>query len=420
MRMQAYQRRTLGMTVALAISATAAACANSGTSAGTSATGGSAGGSQTVKIAVLEPFSGSFGTYGPTLEESMKVAAAKINAQGGLLGRKVEVITRDNGLDPTKTVNAARELAGDPSVSLVEGPSFTALFNASKNIYEQAQKLNCQVAVNGDDALQGLKFAFRAAPSISKKVEGVLAYAAEKANVKTFGLVVAKDASGLALDEALKAIAPKHQLDYKGAQFFNPGAQTQVPQVTALKDVDAIFLSATANDAAVTAQNARAAGFKGKFLAVDGLVTNFSYFQLDPSAIEGTLLSYAGADYLTRKPESEWPAKYRETIDAIAASAGYLTDAKSGMKLLKGTTLAVDCATQWAAAVKAANSFDNTKVADAWSKLQLSADEMPTGIPVAFSPDSHESFKSYTQIGVYELRKDAKGWYLDEVVKPSL
>lgn len=414
--MHAYQRRTLGVTMAMAISATAGACANSGTAASE----GSESSTAPVKIAVLEPFSGSFGTYGPTLEESMKTAAAKINADGGLLGRQVEVITRDNGLDPTKTVTAARELANDPSIALIEGPSFTSLFNATKNIFEQGKKVNCQVAVNGDDALEGLKYGFRAAPSISKKAEGVLAYAAEKAGVKTFGLVVAKDDSGTALDGALKALAPKHGLDYKGGQFFNPGAQSHVPQVTTLKDLDAIFLSATANDAAITAQNARAAGFKGKFLAVDGLVTNFSYFQLDPSVIEGTILSYAGADYLTRKPEAEWPAKYRESINAIADSAGYLEDAKSGMKLLKGSTLAVDCATQWAAAVNAAGTFDSVKVAEAWSTLELSAEEMPTGIPVAFTPEAHESFKSYTQIGVYEMRKDAEGYYLEEVVKPSL
>lgn len=405
-------RRVVAAAVAAGTALALAACSSSG---------GAAKKGSTIKFAVVEPFSGPLATYGALIQKSVQAAAGALNDQGGILGHKIEVVTRDDGFDPTKTVTAARELATDPSVALILGPSFSSLFNAAKNVYEQNKKVNCAVAVNEDTAFQGLKYGFRAAASISKKVEGVLAYAAAQGKIKNFGLVVANDDSGKALDAALKAIAPKYNLDYRGANFFSPGAQSQVPQVSKLNDADAIFLSATVSDAAITASNARDAGFKGTFLGVDGLLSNFAFIgATSADQLTGTILSYPGADYLTRIPQEQWPAKYRETIDLIGKKTGYNTDPKSGFKLLNGSSLVSDCVTEWAAAAKKANSVDPAKVAAAWENLSLDASQIPTGIPVKFTPDSHEEFSSYTQLGVYTLQHDSKGWYLDEVVKPSL
>lgn len=50
-------------------------------------------------------------------------AANKINAAGGVNGRKIEVITRDTQGDPTKAVNAATELASRLKVDAVFGPT---------------------------------------------------------------------------------------------------------------------------------------------------------------------------------------------------------------------------------------------------------------------------------------------------------
>ena len=50
-------------------------------------------------------------------------AADKINAAGGVKGRKIEVVTRDTQGDPTKAVNAATELASRVKVNAVFGPT---------------------------------------------------------------------------------------------------------------------------------------------------------------------------------------------------------------------------------------------------------------------------------------------------------
>ncbi|MEO7146896.1 MAG: ABC transporter substrate-binding protein, partial [Terrimesophilobacter sp.] len=347
-----------------------------------------------IKIAVLEPFSGPLASYGNMVLGSIKAEADLINAAGGIDGRQIEVISRDNAMDPQKAVQAAQELASDPDVALIEGPSFTFLFNAAKDVFEQSQKVNCQPAVNADGALDGLKYAFRTGPPNTPKVEAGLAYAAANTDIKTIGLVNANDASGQDLDAALKVLAPKYGLTYLGAQFFSPGAKSVVPQVTALKAADSIFVSGTVSDAAITASDARSAGFTGTFIGTDGLFVGTAFVQAGVEAVQGTIFSQEDFLYMTRIPKSDWPKTSLKSFEATVKSQGYLPDNNTGLKLLNGTMIANDCVVQWAAAVKAAGSVDADKVAAAWSTLELSADENPSGTPVKYTKDNHNAYQS--------------------------
>src|SRR5207247_9498770 len=81
----------------------------------------------------------------------------------------------------------------------------------------------------------------------------------------------------------------------------------------------------------------------------------------------------------TTVPESQWRAAYRAHIDAVAKAYGYQVGAKSGVKVLKGTTLAGDCVAIWAKALDKAKSTDQTKIQQAWSSLSLPAWQVPSG-----------------------------------------
>jgi len=52
----------------------------------------------------------------------VKIAVDEINASGGILGRKIELLTRDTAGDPTKAVNFAQQLAFSDKVQFVIGP----------------------------------------------------------------------------------------------------------------------------------------------------------------------------------------------------------------------------------------------------------------------------------------------------------
>jgi branched-chain amino acid transport system substrate-binding protein len=72
-------------------------------------------------------------------------AADKINAAGGVNGRKIEVITRDTQGDPTKAVNAATELSARLKVDAIFGPTNSGESLATTPILARFKMPNLQV-----------------------------------------------------------------------------------------------------------------------------------------------------------------------------------------------------------------------------------------------------------------------------------
>lgn len=73
----------------------------------------------TIKIAIDAEFGIPNSTSAQAVRTGAQVAVNEINAAGGLLGRKLEVIERDNRAVPARSLNNLRELAADPDVVAV-------------------------------------------------------------------------------------------------------------------------------------------------------------------------------------------------------------------------------------------------------------------------------------------------------------
>ena len=76
-----------------------------------------------IRIGYLAALTGA--ASGPTrlgFEPGIHLAVEDINAAGGVLGRKIDLITRDTQSDPTKAVNAAQELITQQKVHVMVGP----------------------------------------------------------------------------------------------------------------------------------------------------------------------------------------------------------------------------------------------------------------------------------------------------------
>lgn len=73
--------------------------------------GGGGGASDTVKVGVVAPFSGIGAFIGTITSNSLDAAVQQLNATGGIGGRKVELVKRDTGVDPTAGPKMYTELA---------------------------------------------------------------------------------------------------------------------------------------------------------------------------------------------------------------------------------------------------------------------------------------------------------------------
>src|SRR5262245_66545837 len=76
---------------------------------------------QTIKIGLVTALSGQSARAGEAITRGLQVAIDEINAKGGLLGKKLELLRRDDESIPAKGVIAARELYFTEKVAVLIG-----------------------------------------------------------------------------------------------------------------------------------------------------------------------------------------------------------------------------------------------------------------------------------------------------------
>lgn len=82
---------------------------------------GQAGSQEHVSIGVLAPLSGSYQSSGADIVNGAKLALDEINGAGGVLGKKVELVQRDDACNPDQAANAATELVAAGVVAVAGG-----------------------------------------------------------------------------------------------------------------------------------------------------------------------------------------------------------------------------------------------------------------------------------------------------------
>jgi len=112
----------------------AAGCASSsgGTTPGGSGASGSSGG--TVDIGVATTLSGPFADYGTAGLDGIKLAVSQINARGGLLGKKVTVVSGDDQIDPATGETVTRNLILNDHVAALFGSVSSGVAAAQEQI----------------------------------------------------------------------------------------------------------------------------------------------------------------------------------------------------------------------------------------------------------------------------------------------
>lgn len=93
----------------------------------------------TIKIGEIATVTGDFAAYGVAEMESVKMAVNEINAAGGIIGKKIELIMYDCRTRNEDMVNAARRLVQQDKVTAVIGPSGSGLCIAASPVFNQGK-----------------------------------------------------------------------------------------------------------------------------------------------------------------------------------------------------------------------------------------------------------------------------------------
>src|SRR5215475_13036460 len=74
-----------------------------------------------IKLGTLTPLTGAGGSYGPSMRKAMAWVVEQVNAGGGVLGRRVELVSEDDQTNPDAGVRAARKLIDVDRVAAIMG-----------------------------------------------------------------------------------------------------------------------------------------------------------------------------------------------------------------------------------------------------------------------------------------------------------
>lgn len=332
-----------------------AGCANSG-----SAPSGGSGAdtSGPLKVGVIVPLSGPAGPNGQDVLDAIQVQVDLLNGAGGVQGRQLQVVAKDDQSNPASGVSAATELAGE-GVAVVMGGWNSPVTLAIQPVLVRANVLNIttipqNATVLGHTDPDAVRL--NAGNAVGAYVAGQ--YLTKNLRVKSVGYLLENDAYGNDLGTLLTAqlrsagvaVADQQRFDYAATDF-----RVELSNIKAAAP-QAVFSANAAESSGMPAlaeQYARA-GIGVPHVAALGTVSPKVIGLAGGAAVDG-LLS-ADIYFPDVAPFAGYPANQR-FAQAFTQKTGSPPD--------KYAALGAQSVDVWAKAVQKAGSPDRQKVADA-------------------------------------------------------
>ena len=170
-------------TVALLGAALAGGCAKGGGAA-----------AETIKVGVYGPYTGGSSPMGTSMRDGARLAADEINAKGGVLGKKIELVERDDQATNERGAQVMQDLISNEKVVAVLGPINTGVALASYK-YPMAAKIPMIINVSAGAPVNELfkdnpdNYIFRIAASDNIQAEMIVAEATETRGLKKVALL---------------------------------------------------------------------------------------------------------------------------------------------------------------------------------------------------------------------------------------
>jgi len=92
-----------------------------------------------IKIGVDGPFTGGSSSMGVSMRDGVRLAVDEINKSGGVLGRKLEIVERDDEAKNERGVQIAQELINKEKVTALVGYINTGVALASERFFQEAK-----------------------------------------------------------------------------------------------------------------------------------------------------------------------------------------------------------------------------------------------------------------------------------------
>lgn len=208
-----------------------------------------------IRIGLITALSAQSAKSGEAISRGLSIAIDDINANGGLLGRKLELIRRDDESNPGKGVIAARELLYKEGVAILFGGLDTPVARAIVPIATAARTpfvvpwaAGTVITHNGTDP----NFVFRVSAVDEQVDKAMVAFAQAKYHMRRPGLIMLNNPWGQSNEKGLKAALAAAKLPPAGSERFEHADVDVTPQLGRLRanGADCLLMVATVGPSA--------------------------------------------------------------------------------------------------------------------------------------------------------------------------
>ena len=342
-----------------------------------------------IKIGVQAPITGEYANEGQSINNGVKLIVDQYNAKGGVLGKKIEVVTCDDQGTAQQAAICAKKLVNE-GVKAVIGSYTSGATEAAQTTYFRAGVL--QTSDGTSDSLTKHKYwtFFRNSFPNSAEADYIAEYFVDAKKYKK--IVVLSDYSSYSTDLAaatMKALNDKKaNVIYEGK--IKAGTQNFTATLTKIKSMepDVIFFGGYYTDGGLLRAQQEQLGIKADFVGGDSN-DNPDFMKLAGSSAKGAfLVNVPTPDILPYDIAKQFLADYKAKFNAMPSSVWALMNV-DGLRAILHT-------------MEQLKSEDTKKISESMHKMK----DFPgiTG-PVTFREDGERIGAGYM---TYEVQADNK------------
>jgi len=254
---------------------------------------GSAFSQGTIKIGEFGSLTGDNSSFGISQNNGVQMAIEEINAAGGVLGKKIDLIVEDNQTKQGETTTIVRKLISQDHVAAIIGEVASSKSLEAAPICQTSKIPQIATAATNPRVTQTGDYIFRVCFTDDFQAVVIARFVLEKLNLKNVAFMTdVKQDYSVGLTNIAKDYLAKNGATIVKEQSYSSGDKDFRAQLTDLKSAnpDVIIITGYYPEVSLIAKQARQFGIKATFVGGDGW-DGSSLIPVGGKAIEGAFFS---------------------------------------------------------------------------------------------------------------------------------
>jgi branched-chain amino acid transport system substrate-binding protein len=297
-------------------------------------TGSAADETKPIKIGAIFSVTGPASFLGAPESKTAKMLVDKINASGGVLGQKLELIIKDSGGKPENAVSFAKQLIEEDKVLAIIGPSTSGETLQIKALCEENQMILVSCAAADAIVNPLAKYVFKTPQKDSQAATWIYRTMKEK-GISKIAILTGNDGFGASGKKQLEALAKTEGIEIVANEVFDKQATDLTDVLTKIKatpGVQAVVTWTVVPAQSIVAKNMKQLGMDIPLFQSHGF-GNPKYAEQAGVAAEGILFPAGRLLVVDELPDShpqkkllatykkDYEAAYKEDVSTFGGHA---------------------------------------------------------------------------------------------------